>query len=236
MSKLQAQTDEIRKERDESRIRHEETKVILMSTRDNLEELRIEHESTSYKLDKLTTNMSNISINTLNSNQYSLPPIKLNKREVLIITGVKCSKPNVDGVGMFYIVNRTQICNFKKSRKQMLRRIFNQVPYSELIKVYDDINKPDSYLVPIFYTTTPNPVNLWTTFRIKYESLFRVEIGIIKFLTSEYKMKDLIFDLDGVEKFVKEMGGKKEDMEKLVVKKKDLVEEGTKVVVLEPLR
>jgi hypothetical protein len=32
------------------------------------------------------------------------------------------------------------------------------------------------------------------------------------------------------------MGGKKEEMEKLTVKKKDLPEEGTKVVVLEPLR
>lgn len=55
-------------------------------------------------------------------------------------------------------------------------------------------------------------------------------------IPSNYKMKDLIFDLDGVEKFVKEMGGKKEDMEKLTVKKKELGEEGTKVVVLEPLR
>ena len=55
-------------------------------------------------------------------------------------------------------------------------------------------------------------------------------------IPSHYKMKDLIFDLDAVEKFIKEMGGKKEDMEKLTVKKKDLVEEGTKVVILEPLR
>ena len=55
-------------------------------------------------------------------------------------------------------------------------------------------------------------------------------------IPSHYKQKDLIFDLDGIEKFIKEMGGKKEDMEKLTVKKKDLVEEGTKVVVLEPLR
>lgn len=55
-------------------------------------------------------------------------------------------------------------------------------------------------------------------------------------IPSHYKMKDIIFDLDGIEKFIKEMGGKKEEMEKLTVKKKELQEEGTKVVVLEPLR
>ena len=46
----------------------------------------------------------------------------------------------------------------------------------------------------------------------------------------------LILDLDAVDKFIKEMGGKKEDMDKLSIKKKDLMQEGTKVVVLEPLR
>lgn len=51
-----------------------------------------------------------------------------------------------------------------------------------------------------------------------------------------YKMSGLILDLDSPEKFVKEMGGKKEEMEKLSVKKKDLQEEGMKVIILEPLR
>ncbi|MEK7617946.1 MAG: MBL fold metallo-hydrolase [Patescibacteria group bacterium] len=51
-----------------------------------------------------------------------------------------------------------------------------------------------------------------------------------------YKMAGLIFDLDNAEKFIKEMGGKKEEMEKLTLKKKDLQEEESKVVVLEPLR
>jgi L-ascorbate metabolism protein UlaG (beta-lactamase superfamily) len=65
-------------------------------------------------------------------------------------------------------------------------------------------------------------------------------------IPSHYKMSreagsgsaghDLILDLDPLDKFIKEMGGKKEEMEKLTVKKKDLTEEGTKVVVLEPLR
>ncbi len=55
-------------------------------------------------------------------------------------------------------------------------------------------------------------------------------------IPSHYKMKELILDLDPLEKFIKEMGGKNESMDKLTLKKKDLAEEGTKVVVLEPLR
>lgn len=55
-------------------------------------------------------------------------------------------------------------------------------------------------------------------------------------IPSHYKTKEVVFDLDGMEKFVKEMGGKKEEMDKLTIKKKDLTEEGTKLVVLEPLR
>jgi len=55
-------------------------------------------------------------------------------------------------------------------------------------------------------------------------------------IPSHYKMPGLIIDVDDLGKFIKEMGGKKEEMEKLTVKKKDLPEEGTKVVVLEPLR
>lgn len=65
-------------------------------------------------------------------------------------------------------------------------------------------------------------------------------------IPSHYKMSreagsasggnSLILDLDPVEKFIKEMGGKKEDLEKFSFKKKDLPEEGTKVIILEPLR
>lgn len=55
-------------------------------------------------------------------------------------------------------------------------------------------------------------------------------------IPSHYKMPGLIIDVDAMDKFIKEMGGKKEEMEKLTVKKKDLPEEGTRVIVLEPLR
>ena len=65
-------------------------------------------------------------------------------------------------------------------------------------------------------------------------------------IPSHYKMSrgagsssggnDLIFDLDPLEKFIKEMGGEKEEMEKLTVKKKDLQQEETQVIILTPLR
>jgi L-ascorbate metabolism protein UlaG (beta-lactamase superfamily) len=55
-------------------------------------------------------------------------------------------------------------------------------------------------------------------------------------IPSHYKMPGLIFDLDAKDKFIKEMGGKKEELEKLTVKKKDLQEEETKLIILEPLR
>ena len=55
-------------------------------------------------------------------------------------------------------------------------------------------------------------------------------------IPSHYKMGELIVDLDGPEKFLKEMGGKSENMDKLTIKKKDLQEEGTRVIMLEPLR
>ncbi len=58
-------------------------------------------------------------------------------------------------------------------------------------------------------------------------------------IPSHYKASGgsgLILDLDSVDKFIKEMGGKKEEMEKIIIKKKDLPQEGTKVVVLEPMR
>jgi L-ascorbate metabolism protein UlaG (beta-lactamase superfamily) len=55
-------------------------------------------------------------------------------------------------------------------------------------------------------------------------------------IPSHYKMQGLISDLDPIEKFLKEMSSKTEPLEKLTLKKKDLVEEGVKVVVLEPLR
>lgn len=55
-------------------------------------------------------------------------------------------------------------------------------------------------------------------------------------IPSHYDSTGLSVKADKIEKFIKEMGGKSESMDKLTLKKKDLVIEETKVVVLEPLR
>lgn len=50
-----------------------------------------------------------------------------------------------------------------------------------------------------------------------------------------YKISGLnVKDLDGVEKFIKEMGMKPEEIDKLKVTKKDLPQENTKLVILTP--
>lgn len=80
------------------------------------------------------------------------------------------------------------------------------------------------------------PVGGNTVFSASQASKVVNEIEPKIVIPSHYKMRDLIFDLDSPDKFVKEMGGKSEKTEKLTVKKKDLMDEETKVVVLEPLR
>ena len=51
-----------------------------------------------------------------------------------------------------------------------------------------------------------------------------------------YKIPGLEIPLEKLDKFMQEMGGKSEEMDKLTLKKKDLVGEQTKVVVLTPQR
>jgi hypothetical protein len=49
-------------------------------------------------------------------------------------------------------------------------------------------------------------------------------------------MDGLKINLETNEKFLKQLGNKFETLDKLVIKKKDLPEEGMKVIVLETLR
>lgn len=51
-----------------------------------------------------------------------------------------------------------------------------------------------------------------------------------------YKISGINLNLEKMDKFVQEMGGKFEEMEKLTLKKKDLVDEATKLIVLTPQR
>ncbi|MCC7356690.1 MAG: MBL fold metallo-hydrolase [Candidatus Doudnabacteria bacterium] len=55
-------------------------------------------------------------------------------------------------------------------------------------------------------------------------------------IPSHYKIPGLSLDSNPIDKFIKEMGGKSEPMEKLIIKKKDLATEDVRVITLEPLR
>lgn len=55
-------------------------------------------------------------------------------------------------------------------------------------------------------------------------------------IPSHYDMKGLEIKADDLQKFIKEMGGKSEEMDKIIVKKKDFDPENIKVITLTPLR
>ncbi len=55
-------------------------------------------------------------------------------------------------------------------------------------------------------------------------------------IPSHYHMEGLKTPAEKLDTFIKEMGGKSESMDKIIVKKKDLSGEGTRIIVLEPLR
>ena len=55
-------------------------------------------------------------------------------------------------------------------------------------------------------------------------------------IPSHYSIPGLSLKSQGIETFAKEMGGKTETLEKLTIKKKDLMAEEIKVITLEPLR
>lgn len=55
-------------------------------------------------------------------------------------------------------------------------------------------------------------------------------------IPSHYEIPGLALPNEKLETFLKEYGGKAETMEKLIVKKKDFIEDRTQVIVLEPLR
>ena len=91
----------------------------------------------------------------------------------------------------------------------------------------DDIGEVDILLLPVGgesvmdYEDAAKAVNL-------------IEPKIV--IPTHYQIKNLDVKAQPVEKFLKEMGNKHESLEKLSIKKKDLQPEGTKVVLLEPLR
>jgi hypothetical protein len=91
----------------------------------------------------------------------------------------------------------------------------------------DDIGEVDVLIVPVGgesvmdYEEAAKAVNL-------------IEPKIV--IPTHYQIKGLTTKAQPIDKFIKEMGGKSETMDKLSLKKKDLPIEGTKVIILEPLR
>lgn len=92
----------------------------------------------------------------------------------------------------------------------------------------EDIGDVDIMIVPIGggdvmdYDTAAKAVNL-------------IEPKIV--IPSSYKMNGLKTDFASEEKFIKELGGKSESLEKISIKKKELAEDApTKIILLEPLR
>lgn len=61
----------------------------------------------------------------------------------------------------------------------------------------------------------------------------QIEPNVI--IPMHYKIPGLNLKLDGLEKFLKEIGVEKETTEELIIQKKDLTEEKMKVVVMKPL-
>lgn len=62
------------------------------------------------------------------------------------------------------------------------------------------------------------------------------QIGPKIVIPSYFAINNLALPVEGIEKFIKEMGGKSETLDKLTIKKKELVGEETKVIILEALR
>ncbi|MBX4186785.1 MAG: MBL fold metallo-hydrolase [Candidatus Doudnabacteria bacterium] len=73
---------------------------------------------------------------------------------------------------------------------------------------------------------------------LDFESAAKIATKLEPFIVipHSYKTSGLSLNLDKLDKFLQEMGGKNEEMEKLTLKKKDLVGEQTSLVILTPQR
>ena len=133
------------------------------------------------------------------------------------ITGIAIKGPDKEVVTIYLItIEDIRILNLAHIAKLSLSQ-------DEL----DDIGEVDILLVPVGggdvmnYEDAAKAVNL-------------IEPKIV--IPTHYQIRGLEVKAETPEKFIKEMGGKSESLEKLSLKKKDLSSEGTKVIVLEPLR
>ncbi|MDP4000973.1 MAG: MBL fold metallo-hydrolase [bacterium] len=73
---------------------------------------------------------------------------------------------------------------------------------------------------------------------LDYEQAARIATQLEPFIVipHTYKIPKLTANLDKIDKFVKEMSNKSEELEKLTLKKKDLTSGSTRLIVLTPMR
>ena len=73
---------------------------------------------------------------------------------------------------------------------------------------------------------------------LDYENAVKIATQLEPFIIipHSYKIPGLELNLDKLDKFLQEMGGKHTEEERLTLKKKDLVGEQTRLVVLTPQR
>ena len=73
---------------------------------------------------------------------------------------------------------------------------------------------------------------------LDFESATKIATQLEPFVVipHSYKIQGLTINLDKEDKFLKEMGGKHQEMEKLALKKKDLSGESTSLIILAPQR
>lgn len=91
----------------------------------------------------------------------------------------------------------------------------------------EDLGEIDILLLPVGSNSVLTP-------KLASQIAHDIEPKIV--IPSHYETSGLKLPNEKVEVFVKQFGGKSEEMEKLTVKKKDLVEEKTQIITLQPLR
>lgn len=73
---------------------------------------------------------------------------------------------------------------------------------------------------------------------LDYENATKIATQLEPFIVvpHSYKIQGVDLNLDKLDKFLQEMGGKHEEMEKITLKKKDLVGDSTQLIILTPQR
>lgn len=91
----------------------------------------------------------------------------------------------------------------------------------------EDLGEIDILILPVGSNSVMTP-------KLASQIMHEIEPKIV--IPSHYQTSGLSLPYEKVDDFLKQVGSKSEPQDKLTVKKKDLVEEKTQVVVLEPLR